>query len=71
MAEAAEPQPVDLTKLPAAATRNVEFTKDIQPLLAKRCYECHGADKQESGLRLDQKDKALAGADSGPVLVSG
>jgi hypothetical protein len=70
MLPAAEPRP-DVAKLPAAATRTVDFAKDIQPLLAKSCYECHGPDTQEAGLRLDLKKKALEGADSGPVLVSG
>src|SRR5687768_993975 len=29
------------------------FENQIRPLLANRCYECHGAKKQKSGLRLD------------------
>ncbi|MFM7039927.1 MAG: DUF1592 domain-containing protein [Planctomycetaceae bacterium] len=29
------------------------FTKDIQPLLQLHCLRCHGADKAESGVRLD------------------
>jgi mono/diheme cytochrome c family protein len=68
---ATEPKPADLAKLPAAATRAVDYAQDIQPLLAEHCYECHGADAQEAGLRLDRKKSALAGADSGPVFVEG
>ena len=34
------------------------FTSDIQPLLARRCYACHGPDTQEADLRLD--DRAAA-----------
>ncbi|MFT7638615.1 MAG: hypothetical protein ACI9G1_000339, partial [Pirellulaceae bacterium] len=29
------------------------FTQDIQPVLAKHCYRCHGDKKQEADLRLD------------------
>jgi len=50
--------------LPAAATRQIEFTKDVEPILAKSCYSCHGAKKQESGLRLNEKAAALKGGDS-------
>src|SRR6266567_4169927 len=41
--------------LPPAATRQVNFAKDIQPILAHNCVECHGPEKQKGGLRLDQK----------------
>jgi len=61
----------DLPKLPPPANRKVDFTKDIQPILAKTCYECHGPDKQKGGLRLDQKDAAVKGGDTGPLLVTG
>ena len=47
----------------------VDFNRDIKPILAERCYGCHGPDKQKSGLRLDRKDEALLGGDSGPALV--
>ena len=45
------------------------YNKKIQPLLKKHCYECHGPDKQESGLRLDQKQAALKGGNGGPAVV--
>ena len=62
---------VDVSKLPPAAARTVDFAKDIQPLLAKHCYSCHGSEKQKAGLRWDDKAAALKGGDNGPVLVSG
>jgi mono/diheme cytochrome c family protein len=48
---------------PAAAT--VDYLRDIQPLLARRCYACHGPDKNEGGLRLHDPQAALAELDSG------
>jgi hypothetical protein len=45
--------------LPPAAKTKVEYARDIEPLLSKRCYLCHGAQKQMSGLRLDRKDSTL------------
>src|SRR2546430_17612723 len=34
--------------LPAAASRPIDFVKDIQPIFASHCYGCHGPDKQEA-----------------------
>ncbi len=44
------------TSLPAA---EVHYATDVAPLFEKRCYGCHGAGQQMSGLRLDQKDAAM------------
>ena len=33
--------------------QEVEFERDIAPILEERCTYCHGEDEQESGLRLD------------------
>lgn len=60
---------VDVSKLPPAATRAIDYVEDIQPILAQSCYRCHRPKTQEAGLRLDAKKQALAGADSGPVIV--
>lgn len=60
---------------PAAAEfsrqQPVDFERDIRPLLHARCIECHGANKQQSGLRLDQKSSAMKGGVGGAVIVPG
>lgn len=58
-------------KLPAAATRKVDYKQDIQPLLAQKCYACHGPEVQQAGLRLDLRQNALRGSDYGPVIKVG
>ena len=47
------------------------FESKVRPLLAQRCFRCHGPKKQRGGLRLDQGSRVLAGGDSGPVLKPG
>jgi hypothetical protein len=59
------------TKLPPAVNRKVDYTKDVQPLLAQKCYACHGEEVQQSGLRLDRRQNALRGGDYGPVIQPG
>ena len=49
----------------------VDYTTQIKPILTERCLACHGALKQESGLRLDTGAFARAGGDSGLALVPG
>jgi mono/diheme cytochrome c family protein len=58
-----------LLPAPARAADPVDYTRDIKPLLAKHCVECHGADKQRSNLRLDTAAAALRGGKSGPAIV--
>ena len=47
----------------------VNFTKQVQPILAKRCYACHGPDEAESGLRFTDEESAYAEADSGEFAI--
>jgi len=59
------------TNLPPSANRKVDFEKDVQPILAQKCYSCHGDEAQQSGLRLDKRQNALRGGDYGPVINVG
>jgi hypothetical protein len=47
------------------------FENRVRPVLKARCIKCHGAAKQESGLRLDSKSMAIKGGDRGPAIVPG
>jgi len=49
----------------------VDFVRDVQPILAKHCLDCHGQESREGGLRLDRSRAGLAGGDSGAVIVPG
>jgi arylsulfatase A-like enzyme/acetyl esterase/lipase len=64
------PQPDDTADAPAAAVAT-DVARDVLPVFRRHCRECHGADVQESGLRLDDHRAALAGGDSGPAIVPG
>src|SRR5262245_6495593 len=47
------------------------FETKVRPVLAERCFRCHGSHKQQNGLRLDSRAALLAGGDSGPAVVPG
>lgn len=57
--------------IPPASKKEVDFKKDIQPLFREKCHKCHGPEKQQGGLRLDRRDDALNGGDSGPAFEVG
>jgi mono/diheme cytochrome c family protein len=57
--------------LPPAASQQVEFQQQIQPLFEKHCVKCHGPEKQKGDLRLDVKSMALRGGADGAVIVPG
>lgn len=51
------------------APRKVDFAREVQPILAKRCFSCHGPDKSEAGLRLNHREAVLAELPSGEHAV--
>lgn len=56
----------------AQSPDEVRFARDVQPLLARHCYECHGPDSAEAGLRLDDAELAVKPLESGSrAIVAG
>lgn len=59
---------------PAAAMDSTERTwkEQIEPILSRKCFACHGPEKQKGKLRLDVRADALSGGGSGdPAIVPG
>ncbi len=51
----------------------LQFNRDVRPILADRCYACHGPEKKsrKAGLRLDKRESALLPNEEGAVVVPG
>src|SRR2546426_1041445 len=62
---------VDISNLPPAAARPIDFTKDIQPLLERSCLKCHGPEKAKGKLLLDTREHTLQGGENGPDIIPG
>ena len=67
---------IPATKLPAnsdeqSRQEQVEFRRDVLPILSNSCFTCHGPDQQtrKGGFRLDQQESATAEADSGEIPI--
>ncbi len=46
-----------------------DYLKEVRPILERSCYGCHGPEKQKSGYRLDVRDIALGGGESGEAAI--
>ena len=50
----------------------IDFIRQVQPVLAKRCFACHGPDEAEGGLRFSDQASAMVEAESGVhAIVAG
>ncbi len=57
----------------AADAADINFTRDIRPILSDKCFACHGPDraKQKAGLRLDLREDAVRKHDKATPIVPG
>jgi len=53
------------------ADEQVNYSTHIKPVFMERCIACHGALKQEGGLRLDTAALAIKGGESGAAIIPG
>ena len=47
------------------------FESRIRPLLAERCWGCHGPEKQKGNVRLDSRPALVAEVGAGPLVIPG
>lgn len=50
---------------------DVEYTKDVRPILARHCFRCHSSAEIQGELRVDSAQHLLQGGASGPAIEPG
>ena len=53
-----------------SSAADVDYLRDIKPILKTHCVNCHGPIKSEGDLRLDSYSEITKGGDSGEVLIA-
>lgn len=61
-ASSAQASSAQASALPRVDNPTLDFQRDVAPILRERCLECHNAELQMGGLRLDSHD-AIRGAE--------
>ncbi len=62
---------VSLGDEPISDVQMMFFESEVRPLLAEKCFSCHGEKKQKGELRLDTRAAMMVGGESGAAVVPG
>jgi hypothetical protein len=71
VAGAAPPAATDESKLPPPAKVQIDFSRDIQPILTNTCYRCHSGERPKSHFLLTSRETALKGGNEGVDILPG
>ena len=62
---------IDESKLPPPASVQIDFVRDIKPILTNNCYKCHSGEKPKSHYLLTSREAALKGGNEGVDIIPG
>ena len=61
--------PAVVAQQATASESTIDFARQVQPILAKHCYACHGPDVAEGGLQFTSKEAVFSELDSGFLAI--
>jgi hypothetical protein len=60
-----------LTVVKATGSESSKYSRDIAPVLAAQCTNCHGGQNPRAQLSMDTFQQLLRGSNNGPIIVPG
>ncbi|MGV3772044.1 MAG: DUF1549 domain-containing protein [Verrucomicrobiales bacterium] len=63
--------PEQRAQLPAPASHEVNFAKEVKPILEASCITCHGRGKDKGEFKIDTREVFMKGGESGPAVIEG
>jgi mono/diheme cytochrome c family protein len=63
--------PEQLAKLPPPAGHQVDFGREIKPIIEARCVKCHARGKSKGDFSLETRETLLKGGESGAAVQPG
>ena len=63
------PQATPPPAVPEPLPANIEFNRDIRPILSDKCFQCHGPASQQATLRFDLEDGAKHALSGGRFAI--
>jgi hypothetical protein len=69
VAGAAPPAEIDESRLPPSAQVQIDFSRDIKPILTNTCYRCHSGEKPKSHFLVTSRETALKGGNEGVDIL--
>ena len=55
----------------ASVAAEIDFERQVAPILVQNCLKCHNSAKARAGLDISSRESALKGSEAGEVLVPG
>lgn len=62
---------VDTSRLAPPADKQIDFTRDIKPMLEINCLKCHAVERPKNGFSLSTRAGALKGGERGIDIIPG
>jgi hypothetical protein len=62
---------VDTNSLAPPADKQIDFVRDIKPILEANCMKCHGTERPKNGFSLTTRASALKGGEQGIDIIPG
>src|ERR1035441_1293495 len=71
VARGSPPAEIDDSKLVPPATVQIDFGRDIKPILTNNCYKCHSGERPKSHFLLTSRETAPKGGSQGVDIIAG